>query len=162
MECLVTFLLLMVVFLFVTGSAVRAYSVRARRRFVYEQLARRYGGRHVPSGFWRPGVRLRYGQTQATLRETARGRPFADRCTQLAILTGRTRSSAARLCPVLRQTSPQLSIFYLSFLRGMPTSIGSTLSAGWSRRKCKTFSVKEFAGRSTVWRSYRRATPSTC
>ena len=85
MECLVTFLLLMVVFLFVTGSAARAHSVRARRRFVYEQLARRYAGAYVPSGFWRPGVRLRYGQTQATLRETARGKPFADRCTQLVI-----------------------------------------------------------------------------
>ena len=61
------------------------HSVRARRRFVYEQLARRYAGAYVPSGFWRPGVRLRYGQTQATLRETARGKPFADRCTQLVI-----------------------------------------------------------------------------
>jgi len=84
-ECLVTFLLLMVVFLFVTGAFARAHSVRARRRFIYEQLARRYAGAYVPAGLWRPGVRLRYGDTRATLRETARGKPFANRCTQLVI-----------------------------------------------------------------------------
>lgn len=85
MECLVTFLMLMVVFLFVTGSAARAHSVRARRRFVYEQLARRYAGAYLPRGLRRPGVRLRYGQTQAMLRETGRGKPFPERCTQIVI-----------------------------------------------------------------------------
>jgi hypothetical protein len=86
-ECLLSFLFLLVAFLFVTGSAARAHSMRARRRRLYQQLARRFAGVYLPGGIWRRArVRLRYGETVATLCE-AKGRgPFRDRCTQISIV----------------------------------------------------------------------------
>jgi len=82
-----SFLFLLVAFLFVTGSAARSHSIRARRRRLYQQLARRYAGVYLPGGMWRrASVRLRYGETLATLSE-AKGRgPFRERCTQIGIV----------------------------------------------------------------------------
>ena len=87
MECLLSFLFLLVAFLFVAGSAARSHSIRARRRRLYQQLARRYAGVYLPGGIWRrASVRLRYGETLATLSE-AKGRgPFRERCTQIGIV----------------------------------------------------------------------------
>jgi hypothetical protein len=88
----VTFLVLLVAFLFVAGSAARAHSLRSRRRRAYQQLAKRFAGTYLSGGvFGRPRVRLRYGETVAILREAAGRGPFESRCTQIVIEWGDAR-----------------------------------------------------------------------
>ncbi|MFV1964723.1 MAG: RING finger protein [Pirellulaceae bacterium] len=86
MECFVTFLVLLVAFLFVTGSAARAHSLRSRRRRAYQQLARRFAGTVLSGGiFGRPRVKLRYGETTAIVGEAAGRGPYHSRCTQIVM-----------------------------------------------------------------------------
>jgi hypothetical protein len=85
-ECLLTFLVLLVMTLIATGSAARAHSRWSRRKRAYQKLARRFGGYYVPGAVLRrPSVRLRYGETHALLREAPARKPFTGRCTQIVI-----------------------------------------------------------------------------
>ncbi len=86
MECLLTFLFLLVAAIFLVGSVTNSYANRSRRRFVYESLARRYAGSRVPGGFLNPmTLQLRYGDTRASLRETSSSWPYRQTCTELTI-----------------------------------------------------------------------------
>lgn len=86
MECLATFLILLLAAMLAAGSATHSLANRSRRRFVYESLARRYAGSRVPGGLLRPmTLQLRYGDTRASLRETSHSWPYLQRCTELTI-----------------------------------------------------------------------------
>jgi hypothetical protein len=85
-ECFFSFLVFLVLFLIVTGSAARAQTRRARRRRAYQQLARGFAGAYLPGGvFGRASAMLRYGDTRAWVREASGRGPLSGRCTEIAI-----------------------------------------------------------------------------
>lgn len=117
MECLLTFLILFVTVVFVTGSFAHSHARRARRRLMFEHLARRYGGSFVPGSIWRrAGVLLRYGEAQGTLQETRHGRPYLGKCTQLTMVWP-DAECRCEVAPRALRDSPTL----LYFLPEVPT-----------------------------------------
>ncbi len=86
MECLITFLVLLVLMIAGTGSAARVQSRSSQRRKTYQQLAKRYSGLYLPGGlFARPAVRFPYGETQVTIREATGRGPFRGKVTQVQL-----------------------------------------------------------------------------
>lgn len=86
MECLVLFLVLLIVLAVFTVKAARASSLKMSRRRNYQHIARRFSGHYVPGGILsRPSVRIRYGEATAILKETSYRGPVKRRGTQLQI-----------------------------------------------------------------------------
>lgn len=84
MECLLGFLVILVIFAVVTGTLARAQSRSARRRRVYRDVAKRFAGQYLPGGiFGRPGIRFRYGETRALYREARAIAPLQGRCAEM-------------------------------------------------------------------------------
>lgn len=86
MECLLTFLFLLLIFAVVTGTLAGAQTRSARRRRVYCHVAKRFAGKFLPGGlFGRPGIRFRYGDTRALYREARANSPLSGRCAEMRI-----------------------------------------------------------------------------
>jgi len=86
MECLAAFLLTTVAFLVLLGSLARAQSKSARRRRIYQLVAKRYSGVYVAGGlFARPSISLRYGDARALFREVMSRGAYAGKCSELQI-----------------------------------------------------------------------------
>lgn len=86
MECLLTFLVLLVLFAVVTGTLARAQARSARRRRTYRHIAKRFAGQYLPGGlFGRPGIRFRYGETRALYREARALPPLSGRCAEMRL-----------------------------------------------------------------------------
>src|SRR5688572_4022700 len=86
MECVATFLLFCVVALWIAAAASGRFSRRSRQRKLYTQLARQFNGQHFPGGFFsNPSLRLRYGDTWATVSESNVQGPFPGACLQVRI-----------------------------------------------------------------------------
>jgi hypothetical protein len=86
MECLLAFLILMVMFAVVTGTVARAQTRRAKRRRTYRHVAKRFAGQYLPGGiFGRPGIRFRYGTTRALYREARAIPPLSGRCAEMRL-----------------------------------------------------------------------------
>jgi len=84
MECLLSFLFLLVIFAVVTGTVARAQSRSVRRRRTFRHVAKRFAGQYLPGGlFGRPGIRFRYGATRALYREARANPPLAGRCAEM-------------------------------------------------------------------------------
>jgi hypothetical protein len=86
MECLLSFLFLLVIFAVVTGTIARAQSRSVRRRRIYRHVTKRFAGQYLPGGlFGRPGIRFRYGATRALYREARASLPLAGRCAEMRL-----------------------------------------------------------------------------
>jgi hypothetical protein len=85
MECLITFFVLLTIFVLVTLSPTSGESRSSRRRN-YQNLAREFSGVYLSGGLFRkPRVRFRYGETLAFLTEVSLRGPYRGRCTQIQI-----------------------------------------------------------------------------
>ncbi len=86
MECLLAFLVLMVMFAAAIGTIARAQARSAKRRRTYRHVAKRFAGQYLPGGvFGRPGIRFRYGATRALFREARAIPPLAGRCAEMRL-----------------------------------------------------------------------------
>jgi hypothetical protein len=84
MECLLSFLFLLFVFVVTTGTIARAQARSVRRRTTYRQVAKRFAGQYLPGGiFGRAGIRFRYGETRALYREARAIPPLSGRCAEM-------------------------------------------------------------------------------
>ena len=110
MECLLTFLVVLVIFAVITSSAARVQSRSARRRGMYQRLAKRYSGHYSRGGVLaRPTIRFAYGETRALFREGKGRGPLYGKCSELQIdwPDGRLVLEIARATGVERVASQQ-------------------------------------------------------
>lgn len=85
MECLLTVIVLMILFTLGIRSTAGTNSRSSRRRN-YQHLAKQFSGVYVSGGlFGAPTVRLRYGETTAFLTETSARGPYRGKCTQIQV-----------------------------------------------------------------------------
>ena len=86
MECLLSFLFVMFVFVVLTGTIARSQARSVRRRRVYRHVAKRFAGQYFPGGiFGRPGIRFRYGETRALYWKARAISPLSGRCAEMRI-----------------------------------------------------------------------------
>ncbi len=85
MECVITLVVLFVIFVVVTRATAGGES-RSNRRRNFQMLARQHKGEYYSGGlFGSPAVRFRYGETMVLLTETSARRRYRGRSTQLQL-----------------------------------------------------------------------------
>ncbi len=110
MGCFATFLLFVVAALWIVASATGRFSRRRKQRQLFAQLARQFGGLHQRGGlFSNPSLRLRYGETWATVSEGGSQRPFSGPSLQVRVYW----PHAGIRCEIISRTASERPQKYL-------------------------------------------------